>query len=96
MFLLLTLGFILKKLVVVIAVNLFNTGWYSIPLCNVILKLRPVSVVWRLALVTAPLAKPFRISHRFFLADSLVSKTAMWILIPGSICFYDYLPKAKQ
>jgi len=81
---LLTPGFI-PKLVVVIAVNLFNTGWYPILQGRLYSSLPGQSAsIMAIGSVAAPLAKffPFLIG---FLADQFGLQIAMWILILGPI-----------
>ena len=81
---LLTPGFVLK-LIVVIIVNLFNTGWYPILQGRLYSSLPGQSAsVMALGSVIAPVAKflPFLIG---FLADRFGLQTAMWILLLGPI-----------
>jgi FSR family fosmidomycin resistance protein-like MFS transporter len=85
-------GFI-PKLIVVIVVNLFNTGWYSILQGRLYSSLPGQSAsIMALGSVTAPLAKlfPFLIG---FVADQFGLQTAMWILILGPIALLIGLPK---
>ena len=85
-------GFI-PKLVVVIAVNLFNTGWYSILQGRLYSSLPGQSAsVMAIGSVTAPLAKffPFLIG---LLADQFGLQIAMWVLILGPIALLMGLPK---
>jgi FSR family fosmidomycin resistance protein-like MFS transporter len=85
-------GFILK-VVFVIAVNLFNTGWYPILQGRLYSSLPGQSAsVMALGSVTAPLAKlfPFLIG---FLADQFGLQTAMWILILGPLALLIGLPR---
>ena len=85
-------GFI-PKLVVVIAVNLFNTGWYSILQGRLYSSLPGQSAsVMAIGSVTAPLAKffPFLIG---LLADQFGLQIAMWVLILGPIALLIGLPK---
>src|ERR1043165_709837 len=92
---LLTPGFV-PKLIVVIAVNLFNTGWYSILQGRLYSSLPGQSAsVMAIGSVTAPLAKffPFLIG---FLADQFGLQTAMWILILGPVALLTGLPKATN
>ena len=92
---LLTPGFI-PKLVVVIAVNLFNTGWYSILQGRLYSSLPGQSAsLMAIVSVTAPLAKlfPFLIG---FLADQFGLQTAMWLLILGPIALLIGLPKRSN
>jgi MFS transporter, FSR family, fosmidomycin resistance protein len=88
---LLTPGFI-PKLIVVIAVNLFNTGWYPILQGRLYSSLPGQSAsIMAIGSVTAPFAKffPFLIG---FLADQFGLQTAMWILILGPIALLIGLP----
>ncbi len=81
---LLTPGFI-PKLIVVILVNLLNTGWYPILQGRLYSSLPGQSAsLMAIGSVTAPLAKffPFLIG---FIADQFGLQTAMWILILGPI-----------
>jgi len=90
---LLTPGFI-PKLIIVIAVNLFNTGWYPILQGRLYSSLPGQSgSIMAMGSVTAPLAKffPFLIG---FLADRFGLQTAMWILILGPIALLLGLPRA--
>src|SRR6266487_1590998 len=92
---LLTPGFI-PKLVVVSAVNLFNTGWYSILQGRLYSSLPGQSAsLMAIVSVTAPLAKlfPFLIG---FLADQFGLQTAMWILILGPIALLIGLPRRAE
>jgi len=85
-------GFI-PKLVVVIAVNLFNTGWYSILQGRLYSSLPGQSAsIMAIGSVTAPLAKffPFLIG---LLADQFGLQIAMWVLILGPIALLMGLPK---
>ena len=89
---LLTPGFI-PKLMIVIVVNLFNTGWYPILQGRLYSSLPGQSAsVMAISSVTAPLAKffPFLIG---FLADRFGLQTAMWILILGPIALIIGLPR---
>jgi FSR family fosmidomycin resistance protein-like MFS transporter len=81
---LLTPGFI-PKLMIVIIVNLFNTGWYPILQGRLYSSLPGQSAsVMAIGSVTAPVANffPFLIG---FLADQFGLQAAMWILIMGPI-----------
>jgi MFS transporter, FSR family, fosmidomycin resistance protein len=85
-------GFI-PKLIVVIAVNLFNTGWYPILQGRLYSSLPGQSAsIMAIGSVTAPLAKffPFLIG---FLADQFGLQSAMWILILGPIALIIGLPR---
>ncbi len=88
---LLTSGFI-PKLIVVIAVNLFNTGWYPILQGRLYSSLPGQSAsIMAIGSVTAPLAKffPFLIG---LLADHFGLQTAMWVLLLGPIALLIGLP----
>jgi len=85
-------GFIFK-LVFVIFVNLFNTGWYPILQGRLYSSLPGQSAsIMAIGSVTAPVAKffPFLIG---FLADQFGLQTAMWILILGPIALLLGLPR---
>lgn len=85
-------GFI-PKLIIVIMVNLFNTGWYPILQGRLYSSLPGQSAsVMALGSVTAPLAKlfPFLIG---FLADRFGLQSAMWILLLGPIALLTGLPR---
>ena len=89
---LLTPGFI-PKLIIVILVNLFNTGWYPILQGRLYSSLPGQSAsLMAIGSVTAPVAKffPFMIG---FLADQFGLQTAMWILILGPIALLIGLPR---
>jgi FSR family fosmidomycin resistance protein-like MFS transporter len=85
-------GFIFK-LIFVIAVNLFNTGWYSILQGRLYSSLPGQSAsVMALGSVTAPLAKvfPFLIG---LLADQFGLQAAMWLLLLGPLALLIGLPR---
>ena len=85
-------GFIFK-LVFVILVNLFNTGWYPILQGRLYSSLPGQSAsIMAIGSVTAPLAKffPFLIG---FLADQFGLQPAMWILLLGPIALIIGLPR---
>ena len=91
---LLTPGFI-PKLIVVIVVNLFNTGWYPILQGRLYSSLPGQSAsLMAIGSVTAPLAKffPFLIG---FLADQFGLQTAMWILLLGPTALVIGLPRRQ-
>lgn len=88
-------GFI-PKLIVVIIVNLFNTGWYPILQGRLYSSLPGQSAsVMAISSVTAPLAKlfPFLIG---FLADQFGLQTAMWILLLGPVALLLGLPRNQE
>lgn len=85
-------GFI-PKLILVILVNLFNTGWYPVLQGRLYSSLPGQSAsIMAIGSVTAPLAKffPFLIG---FLADQFGLQTALWILILGPIALIIGLPR---
>ncbi len=89
---LLTPGFI-PKIIVVIVVNLFNTGWYPILQGRLYSSLPGQSAsILAIGSVTAPFAKffPFLIG---FLADQFGLQTAMWILLLGPLALLIGLPR---
>ena len=88
-------GFI-PKLILVILVNLFNTGWYPILQGRLYSSLPGQSAsIMAIGSVTAPLAKffPFLLG---FLADQFSLQSAMWILILGPIALLIGLPRASR
>jgi MFS transporter, FSR family, fosmidomycin resistance protein len=83
----------LPKLVVVILVNLLNTGWYPVLQGRLYSSLPGQSAsIMAISSVTAPLAKffPFLIG---FAADQFGLQTAMWILILGPFALLIGLPR---
>lgn len=85
-------GFIFK-LVFVIVVNLFNTGWYPILQGRLYSSLPNQSAsIMAIGAVTAPVAKffPFLIG---LLADQFGLNNAMWILLLGPIALLIGLPR---
>ena len=92
---LLTPGFI-PKLVIVIVVNLFNTGWYPILQGRLYSSLPGQSAsIMAIGSVTAPLAKffPFLIG---FLADRFGLQASMWILLLGPLALLIGLPRHSR
>jgi FSR family fosmidomycin resistance protein-like MFS transporter len=86
----------LPKLIVVIAVNVFNTGWYPILQGRLYSSLPGQSAsLMAMGSVTAPFAKvfPFLIG---FLADQFGLQTAMWILLLGPIALLIGLPRQSN
>ncbi|HSA99336.1 MAG TPA: MFS transporter [Anaerolineales bacterium] len=85
-------GFVFK-LIFVVAVNLFNTGWYPILQGRLYSSLPGQSAsIMALGSVTAPLAKffPFLIG---LLADQFGLQTAMWLLLLGPVALFIGLPR---
>jgi FSR family fosmidomycin resistance protein-like MFS transporter len=88
-------GFI-PKLIFVILVNLFNTGWYSILQGRLYSSLPGQSAsVMAIGVVTTPIAKFIPIAIGF-LADRFGLGTAMWMLILGPIALLIVLPRNGQ
>jgi FSR family fosmidomycin resistance protein-like MFS transporter len=88
-------GFI-PKLIFVILVNLFNTGWYSILQGRLYSSLPGQSAsVMAIGVVTTPIAKSIPIAIGF-LADRFGLGTAMWMLILGPIALLIGLPRNGQ
>jgi len=84
---------IIPKLIAVIMVNLFNTGWYPILQGRLYSSLPGQSAsLMAIGSVTAPLAKffPFIIG---FLADQFGLQAAMWILLLGPLALFIGLPR---
>lgn len=91
----LTPGFI-PKIVLVILVNLFNTGWYPILQGRLYSSLPGQSAsLMAIGAVTTPLAKllPLLIG---ILADQFGLQSAMWILLLGPLALLIGLPKNGQ
>lgn len=81
------------KIVAIVFVNFFNTGWYPILQGRLYSNLPGQSAsIMAIGSVTAPLAKlfPFLIG---FIADRLGLQTAMWILLLGPIALIVGLPR---
>lgn len=88
-------GFI-PKLIIVILVNLLNTGWYPVLQGRLYSSLPGQSAsIMAIGSVTAPLAKlfPFLLG---FLADQFGLQTAMWILILGPFALLIGLPRRNS
>jgi FSR family fosmidomycin resistance protein-like MFS transporter len=88
-------GFV-PKLILVIAVNLFNTGWYPILQGRLYSSLPGQSAsAMAIGSVTAPLAKfyPFLIG---ILADQFGMQTALWLLLLGPLALLIGLPRLNQ
>jgi len=84
---------IIPKLIAVIMVNLFNTGWYPILQGRLYSSLPGQSAsLMAIGSVTAPLTKffPFIIG---FLADQFGLQAAMWILLLGPLALFIGLPR---
>lgn len=85
-------GFI-PKLIFVILVNLFNTGWYSILQGRLYSSLPGQSAsIMAIGAVTTPIAKSFPLAIGF-LADQFGLAAAMWILILGPLALLVGLPR---
>lgn len=87
-------GFI-PKIILVVLVNLFNTGWYPILQGRLYSSLPGQSAsIMAIGAVTTPLAKalPLLIG---ILADGFGLGTAMWLLILGPIALLIGLPKSR-
>jgi FSR family fosmidomycin resistance protein-like MFS transporter len=85
----------LPKLIMVIAVNICNTGWYPILQGRLYSSLPGQSAsLMAISSVTAPLAKffPFLLG---FLADRLGLQAAMWILMLGPLALFIGLPRPR-
>ena len=83
----------LPKLIFVILVNLFNTGWYSILQGRLYSSLPGQSAsIMAIGAVTTPIAKFFPLAIGF-LADQFGLGTAMWILILGPLALLIGLPR---
>ena len=85
-------GFI-PKLVFIILVNLFNTGWYSILQGRLYSSLPGQSAsIMAIGAVTTPICKFFPLAIGF-LADRFGLGVAMWLLILGPIALIVGLPR---
>lgn len=87
-------GFI-PKLIVVIIVNMLNTGWYPILQGRLYSSLPGQSAsIMALGSVTAPFAKffPFMLG---FLADQFGLQTAMWLLLLGPLALFIGIPRSS-
>lgn len=88
-------GFI-PKLIFVILVNLFNTGWYSILQGRLYSSLPGQSAsIMVIGAVTTPIAKFFPLAIGF-LADQFGLGVAMWLLILGPIALLIGLPRRAE
>jgi FSR family fosmidomycin resistance protein-like MFS transporter len=86
----------LPKLIAIIFVNIFNTGWYSVLQGRLYSALPGQSAsIMAIGSVTAPLAQlfPFLIG---LLADQFGLGTAMWILLFGPLALLLGLPRNTQ
>lgn len=92
---LLTPGFI-PKLIVVILVNLLNTGWYPVLQGRLYSSLPGQSAsLMAIGSVTAPLAKFFPLLIGL-LADQFGLQSAMWVLILGPAALLVGLPRPRN
>jgi FSR family fosmidomycin resistance protein-like MFS transporter len=88
-------GFV-PKLVIVVIVNLFNTGWYPILQGRLYSSLPGQSAsIMAIGSVTAPLAKvfPFLIG---FLADQFGLQASMWIMLLAPLALLIGLPRTSS
>jgi len=84
------------KLIFVILVNLFNTGWYPILQGRLYSSLPGQSAsIMAIGAVTTPIAKFFPLVIGL-LADQFGLQTAMWLLILGPIALLVGLPREKM
>ena len=87
---------LIPKMVAIVFVNFFNTGWYPILQGRLYSNLPGQSAsIMAIGSVTAPVAKffPFLIG---FLADRFGLQTAMWILLLGPIALLIGLPWSRN
>jgi len=87
---------LIPKIVAIVFVNFFNTGWYPILQGRLYSNLPGQSAsIMAIGSVTAPVAKffPFLIG---FLADRFGLQTAMWILLLGPIALLIGLPWSRN
>ena len=86
----------LFKLIFVIVVNLFNTGWYPILQGRLYSSLPGQSAsIMAIGAVTTPIAKVFPLVMGL-LADRFGLQSAMWILLLGPIALLLGLPRTKM
>jgi FSR family fosmidomycin resistance protein-like MFS transporter len=84
---------LIPKIVAIVFVNFFNTGWYPILQGRLYSNLPGQSAsILTIGAVTTPIAKffPFMIG---FLADQFGLQTAMWILLLGPLALIIGLPR---
>ena len=83
---------LIPKFILLIAINIFNTGWYPILQGRLYSSLPGQSAsIMAIGAVTTPLAKLFPFLIGFF-ADQFGLQTAMWILLLGPIALLVGLP----
>lgn len=87
---------LIPKIVAIVFVNFFNTGWYPILQGRLYSNLPGQSAsIMAIGAVTTPIAKffPFVIG---FLADQFGLQTAMWILLLGPVALIIGLPRRTE
>ncbi|MCI0555967.1 MAG: MFS transporter [Anaerolineae bacterium] len=87
---------LIPKIVAIVFVNFFNTGWYPILQGRLYSNLPGQSAsIMAIGAVTTPIAKFFPLAIGF-LADQFGLQTAMWILILGPIALLIGLPRRPE
>jgi len=87
---------LIPKMVAIVFVNFFNTGWYPILQGRLYSNLPGQSAsIMAIGAVTTPIAKFFPLAIGF-LADQFGLQTAMWILILGPIALIIGLPRSRN
>ena len=84
---------LIPKIVAIVFVNFFNTGWYPILQGQLYSHLPGQSAsIMAIGAVTAPIAKFFQLAIGF-LADQFGLQAAMWVLLLGPIALLIGLPR---
>jgi len=87
---------LIPKMVAIVFVNFFNTGWYPILQGRLYSNLPGQSAsIMAIGAVTTPIAKFFPLAIGF-LADQFGLQTAIWILILGPIALIIGLPRSRN
>ena len=87
---------LIPKMVAIVFVNFFNTGWYPILQGRLYSNLPGQSAsIMAIGAVTTPIAKFFPLAIGF-LADQFGLQTALWILILGPIALIIGLPGSRN
>ena len=87
---------LIPKMVAIVFVNFFNTGWYPILQGRLYSNLPGQSAsIMAIGAVTTPIAKFFPLAIGF-LADQFGLQTALWILILGPIALIIGLPRSRN